>query len=394
MLITYRVASLNPQYAQFMIALSTGLFMLPYFLVSATAGQLADKYDRAKLTRITKIAEIILMLLTAIGFFAGNIPFLLCILFCIGAQSTFFGPIKYALIPQHLNEDELLAGNAYIEAGTFLAILFGAILGGLLVLQPNGNLLMSVLIITCAVIGYISSLYIPAAPPPDPTLRMNWNVMQENLHILRYACEDAEVLLCILGVSWFWMLGAIFLSQFPPYAKHILFADETVVTLFLTVFSIAVGVGSVLCTKLLKGQIRTTYVVAAMVGISLFTTDFYFASLSAVHNADGSVMGVMEFVRYLPNLRILGDLFLISVCGGLYIVPLYTIMQVQSAEEHRARIIAANNIINAMFMVASAILTVVLLKLHFTIPEIFLSVAVLNAAAAVYMYKTLPDKAV
>ncbi len=386
MLVIFRAS--GGQDAQAFVTLATGLFMLPYFLFSATAGQLADKYARAELSRVIKLVEILLALFASAGFFTGHVMFLMIVLFWLGTQATFFGPIKYALLPQHLKEDELLTGNAWIEGGTFLAILLGTICGGLLILQPQGAALTSALMIACAVGGYIVSRYIPPAPAPEPALCIRWNIFKETIHILHFARRDRTVFVAILGISWFWLLGGAFLSQFPAYAKDILHADETVVTLFLTVFSLGIGIGSMLCSALSKGHIRLSYVTTGMIGISFFTTDFYDASQHAFL-LDTNLASAHAFIAHAANLRILTDLFFISVCGGLYIVPLYALIQSKSPAEQRARIIAANNVINSLFMVISALLIVFLLKLKFTIPEIFLTLAIANCVATVYVYSRL-----
>jgi len=391
-LVTYRITTASGQNAQILVTLAGGLFILPFFLFSATAGQLADKYDRAKIARITKITEIILMVFATIGFYAGSVPFLMLVLFCMGAQATFFGPIKYALLPQHLSEKELLPGNAYVEAGTNLAILLGTISGGLLVLHDKGIAEVSFFMMLCAVAGYISSRYIPEAPAPDPSLKVSTNIARETLHIINFARADEKVYLCILGISWFWLLGIMFLSQFPTYAKDIVHGDETVVTLFLTVFSVGIGTGSLICNKLLRGLVHSTYVPLVALGISVFTVDLYYASGSAVYNQATGLTDIVSFLTYTASLRILADLFLIAVCGGIFIVPLYAIMQMRSPVEHRARIIAANNVMNAVFMVGSAVMTLIMFRLHFTIPEVFLSTAILNGFVAIYICKLLPDR--
>ena len=384
MLIAYKLAAQTGENAQILVTLAAALFMLPYLLFSATAGQLADKYDRARLARYTKLAEIVLMSIAAFGFYLGNIYFLLFVLFCMGTQATFFGPIKYALLPQHLRDDELITGNAYIEAGTFLAILTGTMLGGILIMSEYGTHLISIAIIICALVGYMASRFIPKADAPMPYLAVNWNVAQETWRMVANDRKNPTVFLCILGISWFWLIGATFLSQFPSFAKDILHADETVVTLFLTVFSLGIGVGSFLCNALLRGQIKSTYVPTAAVGITLFTVDLFFASHSTVPGSENVMTNAWHFLEFAASWRIVFDLFAIALCGGLFIVPLYAILQHDSDPECRARTIASNNVINALFMVASGVGTMLMLKASFTIPQVFLTVAVLNGAVAVY----------
>lgn len=385
MLIAYKLANETGGNAQLLVTLAAALFILPFLLFSATAGQLADKIDRAKLARCTKIGEILLMGIAALGFYTDSIYFLLFVLFCLGTQATFFGPIKYALLPQHLQEHELIAGNAYIEAGTFLAILIGTILGGLLIMHEAGAHFISAAIVLVALAGYMTSRYIPDAPAPMPELTVSWNIPRETWRIIQHDRGNRRVFLSILGISWFWLVGATFLSQFPTYAKDVIGSDETVVTLFLTVFSVGIGIGSLLCNRLLKGKVESTHVSYAAFGITLFTLDLFFASGTAVHAGEGVWMNAWEFLRYASSWRILFDLLGVAVCGGIYIVPLYAIMQHDSDPNSRARTIASNNVINAVFMVLSALATMLMLQQHFTVPQVFLTVGLLNGAVAVYI---------
>lgn len=386
MMITYQLAQEQGYNAQVLVTIAAALFILPYLLFSATSGQLADKYDRGSVARCTKLLEIGLMVLAAIGFFTGHVEFLLAVLFGMGVHSTLFGPVKYALLPQHLKEGELLAGNAYIEAATFLAILAGTILGGLLIMQPDGRLYISAAIMTVAVLGYLSSRHIPAAPAPSPSLRLNYNMVQETWRIIQHDRRNPRIFRCILGISWFWLTGATFLSQFPTFAKDTLNGDETVVTLFLVAFSLGIGTGSLLCNRLLKGEVKSTHVPYGVIGVTIFTVDLFFASLGAQHLAD-SQMDVWAFLAYPANWRILFDLCATAICGGIYVVPLYAILQHDSDPASRARTIASNNVVNALFMVAAAIATVVMLEKSFSVPEVFLTMALLNAPVAWYTMK-------
>lgn len=387
-LITYRIAIETGDNAQMLVTIAAGLFILPFFFFSATAGQLADKYDRAKITRIIKIIEIIIMLTAALGFITHNHYFLIAVVFAAGMHSTFFGPIKYALLPQHLKPNELLAGNAYIEAGTFLAILFGTISGGILILKLNGEWLVSIGLITVAIIGYISSIYIPPAPGPAPELKLNHNIWQATRHIINYSRIDHRVFIAILAISWFWLLGATFLSQFPNYVKHTLHAEAKIVTIFLTLFSIGIAIGSFLCNKLLRGSIKTTYVAISALGISIFTCDLYFASQDMIFFNVPALFSVQSFIHLNASWRIMADILLIAICAGVYIVPLYALVQKESADVYRARIMAANNVMNALFMVISAGYTMIFLSLGRAIPEVFLSISLINLLVAFHFYTT------
>lgn len=386
MLITYKLAT-EENGSQLLVTAAAAIFILPYFLFSATAGQVSDKIERGKVTRIIKLVEIIIMIAASIGFYLSSVWFLMFVLFMMGVHSTFFGPIKFALLPQHLRDDELLLGNAYIEAGSFLAILLGTILGGVLVLEKQGAFLVSAALLLVAIFGYISSLYIPNAPAPEPDIVIGKNIWKETWKIVDFSRENKRVFRCIIGISWFWLVGATYLSQFPPYVKDILFAESSVVTLFLTIFSVGIGIGSLLCNKLLKGEIKSTYVPVAMMGMTIFGIDLYFVSMHDITST--TLISLKEFVSSLPRLRILFDLLLIAISAGIYIVPLYAIMQHDSDVLHRARIIAANNVMNAIFMVAAALITLVMLASHFTIPQVFLFMAIGNGLVGIYIWKTL-----
>ena len=393
-LITYEVALGAGDDAQIMVTAAAGLFILPFFLFSATAGQLADKLEKSRLIRIIKLVEILLMVLAAVGFATGSVTLLMGVLFCMGTQSTFFGPLKYGILPDHLKAEELIGGNALIEAGTFLAILFGTILSGLLVLSDGGLATIMALVIVVAIGGYGASRFIPSAGPAAPELKINPNILGETLAILRHAASRREIILSILGISWFWLVGATFLSQFPTYSKDVLGADEQVLTLFLATFSIGIGVGSLLCNRALKGEVTAKYVPLGALGMALLSYDLVAASARGMAGPEAELVGLLGFLSAAANWRIILDLLGIAICGGVYIVPLYTILQARSAESHRARNIAANNIMNALFMVAAAVMITAMLALSFTVTQVFLAVAVGNTVVAIYICKLLPHEVV
>lgn len=390
-LITYSLASSLHVNSEILITVAAGIFILPFFLFSATAGQLADKYEKARLIRYTKIIEVVLMLFAAIGFFLQSIYLLMFVLFLLGTQATFFGPLKYSILPDHLESKELIAGNALLESGTFLAILLGTILGGLLAVFKIGPTLVSGFAIGIAIAGYFSSLSIPKAQIADPSLKINFNFISESWEIVRHTVADRNLFLCILGISWFWLIGATYLSQFPTYAKDVLEAESSVVTLFLTVFTTGIGIGSMFCNRLLRGQIHATYVPLAALGLTIFAVDLVFASEHGQHKP-GELITLVQFLSYFSNWRIVLDLLFLSICGGIYIVPLYAILQHDSLPEFRSRAIASNNIVNALFMVAAAIVTSAMLYLNFTITQVFLVVAILNIFVAIYICNLLPEQ--
>lgn len=375
-----------------LVTLCAGFFILPYFLFSATAGQFADKYEKSQLMQRIKLAEIIIMSVAVIGFYTQQIILLIILLFMLGTQAAMFSPLKYGILPQHLRETELIGGNGLINMGTFLAILLGTILGGVLISLPQGATLVSVLIITLAILGYIASLFILPAEPSDATLKIRWNIAIETWRIARYGMENRDVFLAILAMSWFWFVGATYLSQMPAYAKHIIGGDNGVVTLLLTMFSIGIGTGSVLCEKLSRGHIELGIVPMGALGITIFATDVYFASqpLLSASVPSGS-QNVWQFLAMAGSFRVLIDLILIGFFGGIYIVPLNAMIQHRSHPQHRARIIAANNILNAMMMVASSIATITMLQYQLNIAEIFLSLGIINTVVSLLLLIVMPE---
>ena len=387
-LIAFQGARMTDQDPKLMVNVCAGLFILPFFLFSATAGQLADKFEKSRLIRLVKVLEIVIMAIATVGFLQLHLSLLLVALFLMGMHSTLFGPLKYGILPQHLHEDEMIGGNALIESGTFLAILLGTILGGTLIgLGDVGPHYAAAICITIAVLGYLSSRHIPIAGAPAPELAINWNPLSETWRSLRFAKQNRPVFLSILGISWFWFYGAVFLSQFPTYAKENLGGGETVVTLLLAIFSVGIGLGSLLCEKLSRHHVEPGIVPLGSIGLTLFAVDLYLASPASGH----SELGVATFLAEPGSLRILADLTLIGIFGGFYCVPLYAILQTRSETSHRSRVIAANNIVNALFMVVAALMAMVLLSQHFTVPQLFLVTALLNAAVAVYIYSVVPE---
>lgn len=391
MLITFRLATETSIPPQILVTMAAGVFILPFFLFSATAGQFADKIDRARIAQYVKIAEIGFMLLAAVGFLTHSLFVLFVVLFCMGLHSTFFGPVKYAVLPQHLEGKELLSGNAYVEAGTFMAILLGTIAGGVLIAHKElGEVIISVACVAVAVAGYCASRFIPTAPGPLPDLVINRNFWQETQKILAATQENTGVYRAILAVSWFWLVGATYLTQFPAFAKIYLGGDESVVTLLLTLFSVGIAAGSILCSKLLKGQVQATYVPLAAIGMAVFGIDLYFAANAALP-PQPNLLTASTFLSQPGNWRIVADLLAIALSGGMFVVPLYAIVQKRTDPNYMARMIAGLNIMNALFMVASSIIGAVLLKAGASIPGIFLAMALMDILVAIYIVQLLPD---
>jgi acyl-[acyl-carrier-protein]-phospholipid O-acyltransferase/long-chain-fatty-acid--[acyl-carrier-protein] ligase len=385
MLITYRLAERAGYDARILVNVAGGVFILPFFLFSATAGQLADKYERSSLVQIIKIAEIVVMAGAVLGFCLENIHLLMVVLFLMGAQSTFFGPLKYSILPQHLSEDELIAGNGLIQTGTFLSILTGTIFGGLSILRGGGVRLVSVLVVGIAAAGWWASRYIPDTRPVNPAMKLSANIFKDTLKVVSDVVPYRDIFLSILGISWFWLVGATFLAQFPTYAKLVIGADEQVATLFLAVFSVGIGLGSMACNGLLKGEVSGRYVPWAAIAMSAASILLYLASQRPPLVPGAPDMGISAFLASWQNAATLACLFAISFSGGLYIVPLYAIIQNRTDESRMAGVIACTNITDSLFIVLSAVGSGVLLALGFSIPQIFLVMAILTVAAAVFI---------
>ena len=368
-----------------LVALSGGLFILPYAFLSATAGQLADRYDKSRMIRITKLWEAGIMLVGAFGFIAGSVPLLMLVLVGLGTQAAFFSPLKFSILPQHLAENELIAGNALIEAGTFAGILVGTIAGGILVLLPHGSAIIAVGCLVVAGAGIVSAYGVPVAAPAAPDLRIEVNFLRETGHLVVQSHRDWMVWLPILGISWFWTIGAVLLAEFPVVVKQTLHGSGQVATLFLTVFAVGVGTGSMLVGRLLKGDVSARHVPLATIGISLFTWEFARACAAA-----GTLPDIAAVVTGLSGLRALADLFALEIFGGIYSVPLYAILQEQAPPAERARMIAANNIVNAGFMVAGAVFSAVMAALGASPAGIMTAMAAGNLLMAGYICSLLP----
>jgi 1-acyl-sn-glycerol-3-phosphate acyltransferase len=388
-LLTFQSAQWTTLAPELLANLAAGVFILPFFLFSATAGQLADKYDKALIARLTKLLEVAIMGVAAAGFWLHSLPVLMTALFLLGLQATLFGPVKYAILPQHLHPDELVGGNALIEAGTFVAILVGTLAGGLLagaVAQPMWIAVGGLLV---AVLGYLTSRDIPPAPAPDPGLKINLNPITETWHNINFARSNRTVFLSILGISWFWLYGALFLAQFPAYTKNVLGGGEATVTMLLAIFTVGIGLGSLLCERMSGKHVEIGLVPFGSIGLTLFGIDLYFASpVGLVGNGTHELLALLS----IPAIwRVLFDLMMLGVFGGFFIVPLYALVQIRSAPEQRARIIAANNILNALFMVVGALGAAAALGAGLSIPALFGLAALLNALVAIYIYRLVPE---
>lgn len=386
-LIVFQGAQLVEADTDLLINVAAALFILPFFLFSATAGQWIDKFEKSKSIRFIKLIEIIIMLLAAYAFIQGYIVMLVALLFLMGTQSTFFGPAKYSYIPQHLKDTELIEGNALVQMGTFVAILLGTILGGVMISMEQGRDYVGYAIVAFAIFGYISSRFIPVTPSLDEDLKINWNFFSETYRNIKFLKTNRIVFLSVLGVSWFWFLGATYLVQLPNYTKVNLGGNEQVVTFLLTLFTVGIGTGSLLCNRLSGKKVELGLVPFGSIGLTLFGIDLY---LSRPEVIPAAIIGLNEFLTF-DNFRLIIDVLFIGFFGGLYIVPLMALVQQRSNKEHMSRVIAGNNIINALMMVLSAITAIVVLSLGYSIAQLFLLVAILNALVAIYIYSLVPE---
>lgn len=371
------------------VNLSAMAFILPFFLFSAMFGQFADKYEKSAQIRGIKLFEIGIMSLATVGFWLNSLPLLLGVLFLLGFQSTMFGPIKYGIIPQVLDKRELVGGNALVEMGTFVAILLGTIAGPILMgIKADWPKWVSAAGLLTAVAGYIASRKIPRAEAVDPDLKINWNFVAETVRNIRYIGENRVVLNSVLGISWFWFFGATFLVQIPSYSENILGGDEILMSTLLAMFIIGISTGSLLCEKLSGGQVEIGLVPFGAMGLTLFGVDMYFASPTTP--VFEQTLG--GFFAVTGNWRIVFDLVMIGIFSGFYIVPLYALVQQRTKASHRSRVIAGNNILNAFFMVVSAVTAMILLgNAGFSIPQLFLFTALLNLVVAIYIFTIVPE---
>jgi hypothetical protein len=381
-----QIAGLNTDQ---LVNLSAMLFILPFFLFSALFGQFADKYEKSLQIRRVKLLEVAIMLLATLGFWLDSVPLLLAVLFLLGLQSTIFGPIKFGILPQILQRHELVGGNALVEMGTFVAILLGTIAGPQLAgIEVEWPFWVAMACLAVAVAGYVYSRRIPLAAAMAPELRINWNLFTETARNLKFINENRTVLNSVLGIAWFWFFGATFLVQVPSYSQNVLGGDENLMSSLLALFIVGISTGSLLCEKLSGRFVEIGLVPFGAIGLTVFGIDLYFAT----PEQPGVAVTAAAFFGDPANWRIMADLLLIGVFGGFYTVPLYALVQHRSLPAFRSRVIAGLNILSALFMTIAAIMAMVLLgRAGFSIPELFLLTAVLNAAVAIYIFTLVPE---
>ena len=400
-LVAFHAASLSSIDGGTLATLLPGLFILPFFLFSATAGQIADKFEKSQIIRYVKVFEIWIMVFASAGFFIHNIWLLATALFMMGMHSTIFGPVKYSYLPQHLKESELIGGNGMVEMGSFVAILLGQVLGAWLATLSQHEVFTSIAIITIGFLGYFSSRGIPESPAADAKLKINWNPFSETYRNIQFIWQHQEIWLAIIAISWFWFFGATLLAQFPSFAKVVLQGNEGVFILLLSTFSLGIGIGSLLCEKLSKGKVELGLVLFGAIGLTLFGADLNFSATSIHESLNIKAFFTSQlFVSFQYDAhghliftfwRLLADIALIGLFGGFYIVPLYAIIQTRSEKSHQSRVIAANNIINALFMVVSAGFSIFILGKGLTIPQLFLATALLNIIVMIYLCFRQPE---
>ncbi len=371
--------------------ISAALFILPFFLFSAFAGQLSDKFDKAFMARRIKFIEIFIVALSVFALYSGYVPLQQLSIFIAGTQAAFFGPIKYSILPQHLEKEELLGGNGLIEMGTFVSVLLGTIFGTIAINSAGGKDIVAAVMIVIALFSYWTARQIPDAPSAQPDLKLNWNFFSETWNVISMVRSRPEVFQSILGVSWFWLLGVVFVTQIPLFTLDSLKGTEAIATVIFALFSVFIGVGSVFCNKLLNGTVTAKFVPIAAVLMSVFMIDLYFAAGSASRlTPDGQITSLKVLFTSFSGLRVLFDLCAVAFCAGLYVVPLFAIMQMRTPYYLRARTIGANNIMNAIFMIFVTLVSGVLLSLGFTARGLFLILGLANLLAALYIIRLLP----
>lgn len=386
LVLTYSAAAKMGIEISILTNLAALLFILPYFLFSSLAGQFADKYEKSGLTRNIKILEITIMIFASVGFIFELYSLLFLSLFLLGAQSTFFGPVKYAYLPQVMHKDQLVGANGLFQMGTSLSILLGMIVAGILTQLNNSIYWICGVCIAVSVTGYLFASRVPNTPAVQPELKVDWNIFTTSWKTIKYLHSLPLLFFVILGNSWFWFYGATFLNQTPEFSKKILMGDQSVVIFMLMLFSVGVAIGSVLCKTLTKNQISLKLLPFGIVGLSIFAIDLYF-SLSSIKIPSNELLSISEVINIDGSIRAFVDLFFLGFSGGIYIVPLYAYMQAYSPRSHRARIVGSNNIFNALFMVMAAIYAIGILNvLNLGIPNLFLITGILNLMVGLFLY--------
>lgn len=391
MITTYSLAAKMGIKAETLLSVASAAFILPFFLCSGLAGEIADRVPKYQLVRALKITEFVLIFFASTALIFQHSWSLLVILFLLGVQAAFFGPVKYAMLPELLKKDELLQGNAIIEGGTFLSILTGTLVGGLLILQKNGPSIVAIAMIGASALGLWAAFRVPVTNVTKPELKLNYNILSSTWRMVRHAFENPGLIYPILGISWFWAIGATYLTQLPVFTKEIIGADEKVVTLFNGVFTVGIALGSFYCPLLTKAmRTHAKYLSAiALAGVFAFGLDVCFIGHHvAVQAPEDELLGIVAYLTAShSHIRLAIDLFLLAFCGGMFIVPLYTQLQVASAEHERARTIASNNVMNAFFIASASILaTLMFTAVKFTVLQVLFVFGLLNLPVLIVLF--------
>jgi len=388
MLFTFKLSLFSTSLSsEMLVALAPALFVFPRLIFSSLAGQIADKYNKARVAIVVKAAELLIISISVYGFYYHSLDVLLISLTLMGIHATFFGPVKYSILPEHLEKKELITANSLVEGATFLTILVGTLLGGLAV-DGIGSILFIMFFV--GIIGFLASLYILPSTHVDPEIKINWNIIQETYLLIKGVTVKRQIFRTMLGISWFWFLGACILTLTPPLTKNILACDVSVANLFMATFSIAVAFGSGLCNRIFATEISTKYLFITLLGISIAGIDLYFASNYIGRMKIDHLRDVFKFLGTKNSWRIMFDLFVMSCCLGIYAVPLYASIQHYSAPAFRSRIVAACNLIDSTFMIGSSLFIMAMSTLGFSVTNILLIVFIMNIFVSIYIYRILP----
>ncbi len=385
-LITYRLAADSGQHAAFLISLASAAFIVPFFLFSGLAGNIADKISKSYWVRILKIVELGLYIVAGVALHSENEWFMLFALFLLGTLSTFFGPVKYAILPELLKRDEILPATGMVEGGTYVSILIGTLLGALLVLKPNGEWIVSGIMAFIGVIGVVVAYMVPITQAAQPKIKLHWNIFASIWDMLKVAWKNPIILAAIFGISWFWSIGATYLTQLPVFTKEVVGADEQVVSLYMGIFTIGIAIGSLLCSRIVRKVSGGILSPLALAGVMLTGLDLCWVG-HHMPAPGATLIGLATYFETIAHIRLLVDLALMSFCGGLFIVPLYALLQTDSHEHERARIIASNNVVNAMFISVASVLAAVLYRFELEVRDVLLIFALLNAPIIVLLWK-------
>lgn len=385
-LITYRLAADSAEHAAFLISLASAAFIVPFFLFSGLAGNIADKISKSSWVRTLKLVELGLYILAGVALHSNHVWFMLFALFLLGTLSTFFGPVKYAILPELLKREQILPATGLVEGGTYVSILVGTLLGALLVLKDNGEWIVSGIMAFIGVMGVVSAWLIPATKAVQPDLPIHWNIIAGIRDMLKVAWKNSLILAAIFGISWFWSIGATYLTQLPVFTKDVVGADERIVSMYMGIFTVGIALGSLLCAKLVQKIPGRTLSPLALLGVMLTGLDLCWVGYS-LPAPTGALIGLDTYFDSFAHIRLLADLTLMSFCGGLFIVPLYALLQTDSSDGERARIIASNNVVNAMFIATASILAAVLYRCHLEVREVLLIFALLNAPIILLLWK-------